>query len=385
MCRSGWPTAGGGRLLPPPTQLHVQGTSGPSMFNRETVSYVSNAVNMRCAGGGADALGADDEDVNQFNMDFAHAEDEMDTTTEFDQTQVFNIRDLVSQEIEVANEEIRSKDSIAYVVLKWDTTVDPNWTVPDPYLFHDLLNRVTCYILENDLPCGSVRRWTNMWGKVGLVGLSPKSTALLNEYREVVERQVVGSIKFTIFPRDGLDKKGCVSVLLREFYRHFKIELLPKEILRRTKALRGGLKVTHYKTYKAGDRSRNGASKEGWRLILLQGTPEFMASLEAFEEEHRFPVGSDRVIIRGGTRRPPQTSGSGTSQGSGRNQAQTGRGRERTSNDRQQHQQARNNGGRPRNGSREHNNEGGSNGRSGARGGRGGLTDPGAWGLAPSR
>ena len=142
-----------------------------------------------------------------------------------------------------------------------------------------------------------------MWGKVGLIGLSPKSKELLTEYRRVVEQQVVGTTRFTIFPRDGLEKRGCVSVLLREYYRHFKIELLPKEILRRTKALRGGLKVTHYKIYKAGDRSRTGASKEGWRLVLLQGTPEFMESLEAFEEEHRFPVGSDRILIRGGTRK----------------------------------------------------------------------------------
>ena len=121
-------------------------------------------MNLRCAGGGGDALGADDADISPFNMEFAHAEDPMDTTTEFDQTQIFNIRDIVSRDIEVADDEIRSKDAIAFVVLKWDTAVDPNWTVPDPFLFHDLLNRVTCDILEEELPCGQVRKWTNMWG-----------------------------------------------------------------------------------------------------------------------------------------------------------------------------------------------------------------------------
>ena len=352
-----------------------------NIFSSETVNYVSNAVNMRCAGGGGDALGADDAEISPFTMDFALADDH-DTTTVFDQTQVFDIRELVSNDIEVASEEIRTKDVISYVVLKWDTRVDPNWTVPDPALFHDLLNRVTCEILERDLACGSIRKWTNMWGKVGLVGLSPKSTALLTEYRELVERQVVGSTKFTIFPRDGLEKKGCVSVLLREYYRHFKIELLPKEILRRTKALRGGLKVTHFKSYKAGDRSRTGASKEGWRLILLQGTAEFMSSLEAFEEEHRFPVGSDRIIIRGGKRKPPQ---------SGAGQARAGpgpRGRGPQQQQGQQHQQqwaSGSGGARTGTRSQEHNRESGTRRGSGRGSGAAGVPDYGVWGTAPPR
>ena len=152
-------------------------------------------------------------------------------------------------------------------------------------------------------------KWTNQWGKVGIIGLAPKTTELLNNFRAAVEQQIVGTTRFTIFPKDGLEKNGCVSVLLRECYRQFNVRILPREILRRTRALRGALKVTHTKNYKPEDRSRAGASKEGWRLILLQGNAEFMASLEAFEEEHRFPVGSDRIIIRGGKRKPAPPRG----------------------------------------------------------------------------
>ena len=43
--------------------------------------------------------------------------------------------------------------------------------------------------------------------------------------------------------------------------------------------------------------------------MLLQGDAAFMESLEQFEPEHRFWVGSDRIIIRGGNRKAPASSG----------------------------------------------------------------------------
>ena len=293
---------------PGPPGLSVRpGHSGAATgFTAEMVRHVSDEVDLRCAGGGEEFLGPKDTDISPFQMEFAMAGDSLDTTSEMDCTQVLDIRDLVNPDLGVGEREIRTRDVVSYVVLKWDTRIDPNWTVPDPPIFHDLVNRVMSFIREEDLACGSVLKWTNLWGKVGLLGLSARDTALLTEYREVLESQYMGSTKFTIFPRDGLERKGCLSILLRECYRHFNIAQLPKELLRRSKKLRGGLKVTHTKTYKAGDRSRNGASKEGWTLVLLQGTKEFMSSLEQFEEDHRFPLGSDRVIVRGGKRRPGQ-------------------------------------------------------------------------------
>ena len=147
-----------------------------------------------------------------------------------------------------------------------------------------------------------------MWGKVGLLGLSIKNRDLLTDFRELVEKQVTDSTKFSIYPRDALEKKGNVSVLLRETYRGLDVTLLPRAIFRRNRALRGGLKVTHVKHYGDDERSRTGAPKRGWRLVLLQGDATFMESLERFEPEHRFWVGSDRIIIRGGNRKS-QTAG----------------------------------------------------------------------------
>ena len=136
------------------------------------------------------------------------------------------------------------------------------------------------------------------------MGLSPCNMTLMAEYRDLIEAQELQSIKFTIFPKEGLEKKGGLTVLLRENFRNFVPECLPGIILARSRKLKGGLKVTHVKTYSSSDRSRAGASKKGWRLIYLQGCPVFMESLKHYDQEYKFPLGCGQVLIRGGAGRP---------------------------------------------------------------------------------
>ena len=125
--------------------------------------------------------------------------------------QVFSIRDLVNERMEVVEgTEIRSKDVIPFVVLQWDSSKDTNWTVPEPQLFHDLVNRVESRVMELGLKCGDVLKWSNMWGKVGLLGLSARDRDMITSFRELIEKQVTGTIKFSIYPRDALEKKGNV-------------------------------------------------------------------------------------------------------------------------------------------------------------------------------
>ena len=81
--------------------------------------------------------------------------------------------------------------------------------------------------MEQKLKCGDVLRWTNLWGKVGLMGLSVKDRDMLRDFRELVEKQVTGTTKFSIYPRDALEQKGNVSVLLRETYRGLDVTQLP--------------------------------------------------------------------------------------------------------------------------------------------------------------
>ena len=105
-----------------------------------------------------------------------------------------------------------------------------------------------------------------------------------------------------------MDKRRSVSILLLDNFRSLEPRLLPEILFARNKGLGGALKVTHVKTYGREETSRAGQSKKGWRLILLQGCANFMKSLESFEEDHKFTIGSSFVYIRGGVRRPRQHS-----------------------------------------------------------------------------
>ena len=165
-----------------------------------------------------------------------------------------------------------------------------------------------------------------MWGQVGLVGLSTKHVPSLNAYRAVVENQTHRGSTFTLFPKEAVEKRGNVSVLLREIFRNFDVTYLPKAIMQRSRRLRGGLRVTHVKEYEDSEFSRSGACKAGWRLVLLQGCTDFMRSLEYYDQEHKFPVGSGHVLIRGGGGRP-KASAVGRSQPNDDQGAGRGRGR----------------------------------------------------------
>ena len=91
--------------------------------------------------------------------------------------------------------------------------------------------------------------------------------------------------------------------------------------------------MTHVRTYPDRARSRAGASKQGWRLLMLQGCPAFMESLKKFDQDYKFPVGSGHVIIRGGAGRP-KIAQAGRILGKNLRQQQHHQ-------DRQQHQQQR--------------------------------------------
>lgn len=223
----------------------------------------------------------------------------------------------MSPEIDIrSGSQIRSRDVLQFVVLAKprgpssapapSTSIPPatNWTIPEPREFHSLMNRAECFMIDNKLPCYNAHKWGNLWGKVGLVGLSAKVPRHIEDFRTVIEGLSTDTLTFTIFPRDAVENRGSISVLLRDTFKEFSPKCLPAAIFRRNKGLRGSLRATHTKTYGAEDKTRSGASKKGWRLILLQGCSEFMRSLEAYEEDEKFTLGSGYIYIRGGVRKP---------------------------------------------------------------------------------
>ena len=243
------------------------GAAMPSI-SRRTVRKLSDVVNRR-SNGSRDGEEPTEEEIQTLDMDYVVLGDV--TEEQLDQTRILDVQDLVTESIDAGGAKISVRDVVAYVVLKFDPEVDNDWTVPEPSLYHDLICRVDSRIQSKKLRCAKAYKWGNLWGNVGLLGLCPADTTLLNEYRQVIEAQILGRTRFTIFPKDGLEKRGNLTVLLRENFREYLPECLPRAILMGSRRLKGGLKVTHVRTYPDRARSRAGASKRGWRLLMLQG------------------------------------------------------------------------------------------------------------------
>ena len=259
-------------------------------------------------------------------MDFqASANLDHNTSIDLDESRVFDMRDLVSSEIDVrSGAQVRARDVVQFVILARKRHPSPapekvatRWSIPTPQEFYDLLNRSECYMIQKRLPCYKAQKWINLWGKVGLVGLSPKHPQYLEDYRTVIEGQPSEHLTFTIFPRDAVDNRGSISVLLREKFREFVPTCLPAVLFLRNRGLKGSLRVTHTKTYGSNEKNRGGQSKAGWRLILLQGCGEFMKSLESFEEDEKFNIGCGYVYIKGGVRKPKSSTHRGAPIGRG--------------------------------------------------------------------
>ena len=66
---------------------------------------------------------------------------------------------------------------------------------------------------------------------------------------------------------------------------------------------KGCVKVTHVKYFNPEEKTREGISKEHWRLLRLEGNDEFMGSLYNFTESFKFQVGPSYIQIRGEERK----------------------------------------------------------------------------------
>ena len=297
------------------------------------VEAISEEIGLRCAGASGEFMDHDEQGLIPINMGY-HSSQDMNRTInlDLDETQVLDMRDLITPEIDIGRGgQVRSRDIVQFVILARPTrssgTTPQNpatkWSVPDPKSFKLLVNRAECFMIENRLPCYKVKKWANLWGKVGIVGLSPRNPQHILDYRTVIEGLSTDTQSYTIFPKDAVENRGSISILLRDSFDGFKPECLSTALFLGNRGLKGALRATHVKTYGKDDKTRAGASKQGWRLVMLQGCPEFMKSLETYDEDQRFSLGSGYVYIRGGVRKP-RSGANRQDQGTSRGPPRTG-------------------------------------------------------------
>ena len=84
--------------------------------------------------------------------------------------------------------------------------------------------------------------------------------------------------EFNSYPKDALNRSPDYTVVLRSNLRTYNYQLLPAALIRENRGeLDGLLYATHTKLYSKSDKTRNGESKEGWRLLVLKGDGRMMA------------------------------------------------------------------------------------------------------------
>ena len=138
----------------------------PSINNIDIeLEAISEVVSNRCAGGGSDFFAGDEKGIEEYDEEFYAAEDEegeMNITAALDETVLLEVGRLVNEEIRPEHgAQIKAKDVVPFVVLKFNPDRDRHWTVPTPAIFHDLINRVEGEIMEGDLECAACLLYTS--------------------------------------------------------------------------------------------------------------------------------------------------------------------------------------------------------------------------------
>ena len=238
------------------------------------------------------------------NRSSNHDEDE----SILNESLIFDIKDLVREEDRIKGMagEVRTKGIIQFVLLQSNTALT-DWILPSEQTFHDFVNRMECYFIKEKLELGKTIRWTNLWGSVGLLGLSAKKKERLEEIRDFISyADMIPGKFFTTIPKEMLLDRTRICTLFRNNLRSYDIDCFSDGIFKKNPGLKGSVGVFHVKTYEETDVTAHGESKLGWRLLRLQGDREFLKSLEQFPESHRFKLGSAVIQIRGGRRKAEQ-------------------------------------------------------------------------------
>ena len=99
----------------------------------------------------------------------------------YNETQNINLKELEREDdnIEGLTGEIRLRGLIQFVLLECPE-VSEEWMIPTEQMFNDVINGVECNLLKYKPPFANVLKWSNLWGSVGLLGLSAKSLSLIH-------------------------------------------------------------------------------------------------------------------------------------------------------------------------------------------------------------
>ena len=215
---------------------------------------------------------------------------------------------------------LKASGPVHFVVLqRLGATPDCNWMLPTIQQFHNVVNFVECSQVSRRFRVRSVVKWSGVWDAVGTLGLILDDVAKFKIYRDFFENVSNAGMNYTLMPKDAVVQEKCLSAILKTELRTIELSQFPGALFEANGELRGSIHITHSRTYGAGDKTRAGDPKDGWRLIFFRGSPSFLDSIVEIPESHKFPLGSDGVQIWGGERaEDPRRRSSAAARGRGR-------------------------------------------------------------------
>ena len=212
--------------------------------------------------------------------------------------------DLISPVPDPENEmTIFSKGTVPFVIVfKPAEDVNAEWDIPSLLEARDFMGRIQATLLDLDMDFHTAIHWCNPWGNIPLLGLLSQDPDKLSKLRTFISTFKYKEHFYNTFLKEAMIANSGITVLLRSDFSEVQVKHLPTLLFSRNE-LKGDLVIPEHDVYVEGDVTRQGISKEGWRLLTLVGDSDFLSSLSHFTENHWFNIGIGSIQIRGGQRK----------------------------------------------------------------------------------
>ena len=176
------------------------------------------------------------------------------------------------------------------------------WKAAKTKRWEEITNRLEVKILRQHPDLRFVMKQAGRWRGAGSYGLDGQDVELLEKWRDLIP---IMDCQLNTFPRDALTVSDEeVTIMLMDDLKDYELDALSEGLFTRNPSLQGHVRVNSSKKYGKMDFTSMNQSKDGWRLVYLEGDALFMQSLSQHTSDEKFPVGCGKVTIRGGICKP---------------------------------------------------------------------------------
>ena len=120
---------------------------------------------------------------------------------------------------------------IQYILLSKSGFKDEDWYIPDRKMFHAAVNWIEILLLTRETELVKTMAWSNMWGKIGLLGLLAEDMKRLTRFRQFVDNElIISDRRFKLYPKEALLRESEITLLLMNDLVSFPYELIPNAL-----------------------------------------------------------------------------------------------------------------------------------------------------------